>query len=308
MHELWARTVVEVVGREYPAAMHHASLGPADTDVTPRRLHPAFWGSFDWHSCVHMLASGVKLHKLVDDPSLTALLNQRLTADNIAAEAAYLREHPLYERPYGWAWALQLCKVTLGTPWEAAMAPLARQLEENITAWLGTQQLPVRHGVHSNSALALLLIIDAADALGLHKLRLLCDDTARTWFHNDHAYPHTWELSGHDFVPNGLAQAALMQRVLGEDFPAWLDCFFTPGALEFYATPLQVNDPEDGQQAHLLGLMLTRAWLLRAIGRSEGTQMLIDATVPHLTGTNFMATHWLITYALLAEEAAQEKK
>ena len=52
-----------------------------------------------------------------------------------------------------------------------------------------------------------------------------------------------------------------------------------------------------------IGLMLTRAWLLREIGKPEGTQVLIDAAAPHLTGDNFMATHWLITYAVLAEDA-----
>ena len=51
--------------------------------------------------------------------------------------------------------------------------------------------------------------------------------------------------------------------------------------------------------------MLTRAWLLREIGKPQGTQALIRAASPHLTGENFMATHWLITYAVLAEDVAQ---
>ena len=128
--------------------------------------------------------------------------------------------------------------------------------------------------------------------------------TARAWFGSDRAYPHEWEVSGHDFVSNGLAEAALMRRVLpAVEFEAWLGGFFAPEAFAFYTTPIQVNDPEDGQQAHLVGLMLTRAWLLREIGKPQGTCQLIDAASPHLTGDNFMATHWLITYALLAEDA-----
>lgn len=157
----------------------------------------------------------------------------------------------------------------------------------------------MRHGVHSNSALALLLVHDAAPAL-----RELVERTARAWFGADRAYPHTWEVSGHDFVSNGLAEAALMRRVLpAGEFAAWLDGFLAPEAFAFYTAPIEVADPEDGQQAHLIGLMLTRAWLLREIGRPQGTQKLIDAASPHLTGQNFMATHWLITYALLAEDA-----
>ena len=95
-----------------------------------------------------------------------------------------------------------------------------------------------------------------------------------------------------------------MRRVLpADEYNAWLDAFLKPEAFEFYTAPIEVADPEDGQQAHLIGLMLTRAWLLREIGKPRGTQALIRAASSHLTGQNFMATHWLITYALLAEDA-----
>lgn len=298
MQDSWARTIEQVVGQEYPAAMHHEQAGPGHPD--PRTLHPAFWGSYDWHSCVHMLCTAVKMHLRVDDHRLADLLDERLTKDNVAAEAEYLRTHPVYERPYGWAWAMQLVKECRGTRWEGSLAPLETQLERNIAMWLRTQQWPVRHGVHSNSALALLLIHDAAPAL-----RELVERTAEAWFGDDRAYPHAWEVSGHDFVSNGLAESALMRRVLpAEEFSTWLGGFLTPAAFEFYTAPIQVADPQDGQQAHLIGLMLTRAWLLREIGKPEGTQVLIDAAAPHLTGDNFMATHWLITYAVLAEDAA----
>ena len=306
MHESWARTVARVVAQEYPAAMHHEQDGPRL--AAPHELHPAFWGSYDWHSCVHMLCTAAKLQLRIDDlrtaTLLSDLLDERLTPDNLAAEAAYLRAHPLYERPYGWAWALQLAKTCRGTRWETALGPLEAQLERNVAAWLGTQQWPVRHGAHANSALALLLIHDASP-----RLREPVERTAWAWFGGDRDYSHAWEVSGHDFVPNGLAEAALMRRVLSAgEFEPWLDGFFAPGAFAFYTAPIQVNDPEDGQQAHLVGLMLTRAWLLREIGRPEGTRALVEAAAPHLTGENFMATHWLITYALLAEDAGAAQR
>ena len=40
------------VTREYPHALSHVLDGPGDVQ-TPRSLHPIFYGSFDWHSCVH---------------------------------------------------------------------------------------------------------------------------------------------------------------------------------------------------------------------------------------------------------------
>ena len=40
------------VTREYPNKMDHVMLSVADVRG-PRALHPLFYGSFDWHSCVH---------------------------------------------------------------------------------------------------------------------------------------------------------------------------------------------------------------------------------------------------------------
>ncbi|QYH19097.1 DUF2891 family protein [Corynebacterium aquatimens] len=254
----WARTICAVVGREYPAAMHHVSAGPADTDCTPRALHPAFWGSFDWHSSVHMLASGVKLlaWELGEmREELLVLIGARLTPTNIFTEAAYLRDHPLYERPYGWAWALHLGKACRdmakveprAAAWAEALVPLEAQIVANAAAWLRAQPMPVRHGVHDNSALALFLMHDALPAgtgslAGTGspgaQLRAQIEATAREWFGADRAYPFAWELSAHDFVSNGLGEAVLMQRVLEPgDFAAWEEAFWGSVVKQKLSTP-----------------------------------------------------------------------
>lgn len=314
----WARTITQVVTLEFPAAAHHVSAGPADTDCTPSRLHPAFWGSFDWHSCVHMLATGVKL--LAWDlgavrGELLSLLDARLHPTAIAAEAAYLRDHPLYERPYGWAWALHLgktCRDMAGRvpeagAWAAALEPLEAQIAENATAWLAAQPMPVRHGVHDNSALTLYLFHEALPAG--HPLCEQVESKARAWFGSDADYPFAWELSSHDFVSNGLAEAVLMQRVLEPgEFEGWLAGFFPERreASAFYSQVLDVPDARDGKLAHLHGLALTRAWMLRLLAAHMPVAepgALVRSAREHLSGDNFMATHWLITYALLAETA-----
>ena len=41
------------VTREYPRKIDHL-LVSAPGDLTPRKVHPAFYGSYDWHSAVHM--------------------------------------------------------------------------------------------------------------------------------------------------------------------------------------------------------------------------------------------------------------
>ncbi len=52
---------------EYPNKTSHNILDSLDARLTPRDLHPAFYGSFDWHSSVHshwMLASRRSRRKL----------------------------------------------------------------------------------------------------------------------------------------------------------------------------------------------------------------------------------------------------
>ena len=52
MASRFARIALGHVGREYPNSPGHVLGSDADAR-TPRDLHPAFFGSFDWHSCVH---------------------------------------------------------------------------------------------------------------------------------------------------------------------------------------------------------------------------------------------------------------
>jgi hypothetical protein len=40
------------VAREYPNRLDHVLTGAEDARG-PAELHPVFYGSFDWHSCVH---------------------------------------------------------------------------------------------------------------------------------------------------------------------------------------------------------------------------------------------------------------
>ena len=47
-----ARIALGHVTREYPHKLDHVLLSEADA-LPPRDLHPIFFGSFDWHSCVH---------------------------------------------------------------------------------------------------------------------------------------------------------------------------------------------------------------------------------------------------------------
>src|SRR5262249_33537440 len=109
----FARLALACIQRELPNAIMHAINAPDDVRG-PRALHPAFYGCFDWHSAVHGHWMLVRLLRtrlaLPEAAAIRAALDANLTAANLAAEVAYFAapNRASYERPYGWAWLLQL--------------------------------------------------------------------------------------------------------------------------------------------------------------------------------------------------------
>ena len=201
---------------------------------------------------------------------------------------------------------------------------------------------PVRHGVHANTAFALTLLHDGAAVRGDDRLAALVRDRAIGWYRDDRDYPIDWEPSGQDFVSPALTEADLMRRVLPEtEFPAWLGEFLprlgsaatSPAAGGTRASnglrvvapggpgtgwglrAVAPADPGDGQQSHLYGLGLCRAWQLRALAtalppddpRATSFRTLaeveIDRCIGALTGTDFLTQHWLASFAYLALSA-----
>jgi hypothetical protein len=320
----WAGTILQVLRTHYPYAAGHISRSADDIDVRPDRLHPIFHGSFDWHSSAHMQWSAVNLLDRPElDPELRhdliGELDSRLTPDNGAIEAAYLRERPGFERPYGWAWAAMLAAVVQRSAapeavrWQTATYPIAEVIADNLTAWLPKLAYPVRHGVHSNTAFALILALQAYDNLGRGDITASIMERASGWFGQDRDYPSQWEPSGADFLSPALCEAELMSRVLPEqDFRGWLAGFLPAlGADDdnLLLTPV-VLDHQDGHAVHLFGLALSRAWLLRSLSRFvdadrsdrmlQAAGRLVAAPQAEISGGNFMSTHWLVSFALLA--------
>ncbi|MGG5808435.1 DUF2891 domain-containing protein [Falsiroseomonas sp. CW058] len=319
MAERLARIALSHVGREWPQKLDHVLEGPEDLK-RPAELHPAFHGSFDWHSCVHahwLLARLLRLEpNLPCAPDIAARFDLAFTAANIAAERAYLARPASrgFERPYGWAWLLKL-HAGIGPPWDAALAPLARDFADRFAAHLPRADYPVRHGLHGNTAFALIL---AADWAGRRDpaLMALLRATALRWYAAD-ADAQCWEPSGEDFLSPALTEALCMARLLpGAAFLPWLGRFLPriaagkPAAL---FTPAVVADRTDGRIAHLDGLNLSRAWCWRGLAarldagdprrpRMEAAaEAHLAAALPHLDA-HYMGSHWLASFALLALE------
>ncbi|NBW76873.1 MAG: DUF2891 domain-containing protein [Sphingomonadaceae bacterium] len=307
--------------REFPHKLDHVLDGPEDARP-PRELHPIFFGSFDWHSCLHGWWQVLRLARLYPDlpeaARVRALADEMLTAENFAVETAYLARPSArgFERPYGWAWALALHAemVRHDASWARHGDMFAVAFAERFHQFLPLQTYPIRVGTHYSSAFAMTLArswaLDHDPALVA-----LIDARANAWFGQDRDC-QAWEPGGDEFLSSALTEALLMSRVLGPDFAAWFDQFLPRAAQEQPATlftPATVSDRSDGKIAHLDGLNLSRAWCWRGIAAAlpaghlvrgpalATAQQHLDAALPHL-GDDYMGEHWLATFALLALE------
>lgn len=319
-----AATALANVGTEYP--FHLAHLTRSDDDLRPpRQLHPLFHGAYDWHSCAHMhwtLARCLRLrpHGELAAP-ITAHFDARFTNTAVAGEFAYFSTpgRATFERPYGWGWLLQLAaeldalagSLPAAARWREALTPLAALIAERLLAWLPRAEFPVRAGTHGNSAFALLLALQYARRHD-RALAASIDERARRWFGNDRRYPADYEPGGDDFLSGGLCEALLMARLLPAGrWASWWSGFAPgDGALASWLTPVPVADPHDAKIVHLHGLNLSRAWCWRQLrpllppplqaAAAQAAEVHLRASLPAATEGDYVGTHWLATFALLA--------
>jgi hypothetical protein len=313
------------VVREYPNRLDHVLTGRADLK-SPRALHAVFFGSFDWHSCVHsywLLATLYRLYPgLAEGNAIRTLFSDSLAKEKIAGERAYLRRPSAggFERPYGWAWLLMLQAELLRheTPeskrWAAVLRPLAGDFIARFKSYLPKATYPNRAGTHGNTAFVLVLAQEYAATAQDKGLAELIRGCARGWYAKD-SDCQVWEPSGEDFLSPALIEAECMRRVLAPTaFRAWFAQFLPKAAQRRPATlfaPARVSDRSDGRIVHLDGLNLSRAWCWRGIEESlspgdpvrrvatQAAERHLAASLPFLTH-HYMGEHWLASFALLA--------
>ena len=321
----FAATALGHVTREYPNKLDHVLTGPADVQG-PRALHPVFYDSFDWHSCVHgywLLAHLRRLHPaLPEAAAIGTLFDAHLTPERVGTERLYLDGPGArgFERPYGWAWLLKLAaELALdgsaeARAWSSALDPLAEAFAARFHAFLPLATYPVRAGTHGNTAFALALALDYATARGDAALGALLRETALRLYGADRDCP-AWEPGGDDFLSPALIEAECMRRALAaEASPAWFTHFLPRLAEGEPATlfqPIRVSDRSDGKIAHLDGVNLSRAWCWRSLAAAlpdddarrrpmlDAAERHLTASLPHVAG-DYMGAHWLATYAALA--------
>ena len=309
--------------REYPNKLDHVLASGADVRA-PSALHPMFYGSFDWHSCVHGYWLLARLLRRFPASARAAeiadLFDRQLTPEKVAGECAYLAAPSSrgFERPYGWAWLLKLAAELAETRWSRALSPLAQAFALRFREFLPRSGYAVRAGTHSSSAFALRLAADYAETHADGALLALLAGTAERWFSGDVDCPAWGEPGGEDFLSPTLIEAEVLRRLWPQArFRPWFERFLPqlgerrPAAL---FAPAEVADRSDGRIAHLDGLNLSRAWCFRALAEALGPDderraILTDAADAHLAASlpyldaDYMGGHWLASFALLALEA-----
>lgn len=316
----FAEAALGHVTREYPHKLDHVMDGSEDVRG-PRDLHPIFFGSFDWHSCVHGYWLLMRLRRLFPDlpaaPRIDALVEEMITPDNVAGELAYLDRAYSggFERPYGWAWLLALHREAQTSGEGDALEPLARAFAARFHLYLPKLTYPIRVGTHYNSAFAMILALDWAEEND-QSLAALIRDRANSYYRGDRDCP-AWEPGGDEFLSSAMVEALLMRRVLhGDAFAEWFAGFLPrigEGTPETLFTPAFVSDRSDGKIAHLDGLNLSRAWCWRLLAAhvpeqdprrglmEEAAAWHLAASLPHVAG-DYMGEHWLASFAVLALE------
>lgn len=323
--DAFARMPLTYLRQEYPNHIMHLLNDEGDV-LSPRAMHPIFYGCFDWHSAVHgywLLLRCVRLYpELPCRDEIVALFDEHITEENVAQELVYFNApfRASFERPYGYGWLLalahelKLSSLPLAQRWHQVLEPLTQDIRNRLMDYLSKLTYPIRVGTHYNTAFALALGLDYARALTDRPLEQAILDAATRFYQADTDYPAHYEPGGDEYISGALTEALLMSKV-ADNFPTWFDRFL-PDAKSVSAlmNPAEVSDRTDPKIAHLDGLNLSRAWCMKHIAKAlpenhpaqeplrEAVDRHLAASVPHVVGSHYSGGHWLASFALLALE------
>ena len=301
-------------------------MNDAQDVQSPKALHPAFYGCYDWHSSVHghwMLVRLLRMFpNLPEAGEIRKAIGENLRAENILVEAAYLKQknRQSFERTYGWAWLLKLAEeLSLSNDadvkqWSSNLQPLVDALVSSYVLFLPKQTYPIRTGVHPNTAFGLAFAFDYAKSVGNEKLASLIAERSLSYFSKDVNYPGAWEPGGEDFFSPALMEADLMRRVMKPaEFRRWFHAFLPQlagGVPKSLFQPATVTDRSDPKLVHLDGLNLSRAWCMRSIagalpandpGRktlANSARMHAADALAHVASGDYAGEHWLASFAV----------
>lgn len=321
----FASLPLKCLQQEYPNKTSHLSVSDSDHLRTPKQMHPAFYGCFDWHSCVHghwMLVNLLKkFPQMPEANAIRAAISTNITPENIKGEIDYFIS-PLsknYERTYGWAWLLKLQQELIGfndpdaIRWRNTLQPLCDTVIKLWMDYLPKQTYPNRTGVHPNTAFGLVFALDYARAVKNVAFETAIIKSAKQLYLKDKNAPSRWEPDGTDFLSPSLEEADLMRRVLDKPaFVQWFNAFIPLASLQHLTNLPVISDRSDYQIVHLDGLCFSRTWCMKGLANSlpAGDKRIallrksalhhLNASLPNVASANYGGEHWLASFAVYA--------
>ncbi|KOY88231.1 hypothetical protein AD998_15095 [bacterium 336/3] len=320
--ERLANLPLNCLQREYPNSTNQV-LHEASDLGTPKQLHPAFYGCYDWHSSVHgywTLAVLLRAYpQIAQKKWIVKVFIQNLSAENIKQEIAYLKKSHEYsfERPYGWVWLFQL-QQELDTHPEPEINNLAKNLQPLTNLLIGRffqylpqLQYPIRVGAHNNTAFGMNLAWDYVVSIQDKSYQQQLKKEAKRLFFNDKNCPFKWETSGTDFLSPCLEEMTLMNKILNKKmFLEWAKQFAPELFKKDFSWEMayHVSEQTDTFLVHLDGLNFSRAWNLYDLS-SQHTELAhlkpiaekhLLQSLPYIINNHYEGEHWLATFALKA--------
>lgn len=235
--------------------------------------HPSFYGCYDWHSSVHshwQLLRIIRKYFMNEHIyTIVHLLDKHFAPERIEGELNYVKKHPNYEIPYGMSWFLTLGmelkewdkKMPNNAPsrWLKNIQPFLTHARNALVNYYKITSSPITDGQHENTAFSLGLAHDYATTFDDKEFLALITEKATTFY--SQSVNAIFFTGSRDFLSADLCVADLMRRVYTkEEFEIWLAKFIpTPEILNEKLQPIQY---ETNIESHLVGLNITRAWML----------------------------------------------
>ena len=321
---------IKCLQQEYPNKLSQLLIDSTEIQ-SPKVLHPAFYGCFDWHSSVHGHWSLIfllnKFPNLENKEEIIKKLQINLSKENIQTEINYLNKthEKSFERTYGWNWLLKL-QLELETSNESFAKELAQNLKplsdliiERYIEFLPKLLYPIRVGTHANTAFGLTMAWDYAVYSKDENFQNSIKSNAKRLFSSDKNCPMSWEPSGTDFLSPCLEEMAIMERILPKnEFLKWVKDFAPQLFLKnFNWEVAKVSDRTDGHLVHLDGLNFSRAWNFYHLVNQypnafshlkKVADYHFQFSLPSVVDGNYEGEHWLASFALRTFEEKSKIK
>lgn len=321
-----AQMPIKSINLEFPNKPGHIYNSIDEVNLTPSKLHPVFYGCFDWHSSVHGHWMLVRVLRLFPESNNTdqivKILDNSFQIEKMKVEADYFSNFEnakTFERTYGWAWLLKLDNELMewenpkAREWHNALQPLTNMIVDLWKSYLPKQTYPDRTGVHSNSAFALNFALEWARTKKDKEFEKTLIDKALQFYKNEKNTPAYLEPNGSDFFSPSLQIASLMSKILlKKEYAGWYNKFLSRKSFTNLCEIPIVSDLSDYQTVHLVGLSFSRAWCMKDIANElpannknrksliATANMLTDKALPLLFAGNYGGDHWLASFALMA--------